>query len=304
MEKLNKIQEEIEQHETITIFRHQFPDMDAIGSQIGLKKALQNIYPEKKIYALGTMSKDDETMDSVDDETIKNSLAIVLDTANKERIDDPRFMLAKSRIRIDHHVPVETLASLEWLEPEASATCELIALFFKAQNLSIPKEAAQYLYEGLVADNIRYTTSNTRPESLLAGAYLIEQGANVQKANDKNFGISLRDFRYETEVRNNALYQEGVLYAIMNIESYEEEGLTFSQAKEKVYALSGVNEVKAWALFTEKEPNAFNASLRSRSLDVREIAADFGGGGHTCAAGIKGLDQKQVLQIIDRLKAL
>lgn len=127
------------------------------------------------------MSKDDEAMDSVDDETIKNSLAIVLDTANKERIDDPRFMLAKSRIRIDHHVPVETLASLEWLEPEASATCELIALFFKTQNLSIPKEAAQYLYEGLVADNIRYTTSNTRPESLLAGAYLIEQGADVQK---------------------------------------------------------------------------------------------------------------------------
>lgn len=77
MEKLNKIQEEIKQHETITIFRHQFPDMDAIGSQIGLKKALQSIYPEKKIYALGTMSKDDETMDSVDDETIKNSLAIV-----------------------------------------------------------------------------------------------------------------------------------------------------------------------------------------------------------------------------------
>lgn len=48
MEKLNKIRQAIENADTICIFRHQFPDQDAFGSQFGLKYALQSLYSEKR----------------------------------------------------------------------------------------------------------------------------------------------------------------------------------------------------------------------------------------------------------------
>ena len=43
----------IEQHSTIVLFRHVFPDMDALGSQLGFSLWLKNRYPQKQIYCLG-----------------------------------------------------------------------------------------------------------------------------------------------------------------------------------------------------------------------------------------------------------
>ena len=304
METINKIAEAIEQADTICIFRHQFPDQDAIGSQMGLKTALQSLYPKKKVLALGTMSVDGIVMDTADDATIQNALAIVLDTANQARIDDDRALRAAQVIRIDHHVPVETMGQTEWIDQDASATCELVAFYFQARHQTIPANAAQYLYEGLIADNIRFTTSNTRPESFEAGRYLVEQGADVQRANEHNFAITLPEFYYENRVRERARFEKGALTSILSIEDYERCHLTFAQAKDKVYALSNIEEVKVWALFTEKTPGIYNASLRAKTLDIRQIATRFGGGGHACASGIKDLRLEQVEEIIHQLVAL
>lgn len=300
METLNKIRQAIEQADTICIFRHLYPDHDALGSQIGIQHALQALYPDKHIYILGT-STPDEKMDEVTDEIVKNSLAIILDTANRERIDDQRALLAKKIIRIDHHVPVETIGQIEWIDDKASATCELLALYFEYMKQQIPTDAAQKLYEGLIADNIRFTTSNVRPQSFEAARYLVSQGTDVQLANENNYAITLKDFYYENEVRNKAVYKDHTLSAILSIEDYEKHGMKFSEAKEKVYVLSNIEEVKVWALFTEKESNVYNASLRSKTLDIRQIATKYHGGGHQCASGIKDLSLQQVHEIIEQL---
>lgn len=75
--------------------------MDAIGSQFGLKDYLESAYPDKKIYCLGSncpvSQRNNVEMDEVDDETIRSSLAIVLDTSNAARIDDERYQYAKNR---------------------------------------------------------------------------------------------------------------------------------------------------------------------------------------------------------------
>ena len=48
--------EEIRQASVITLFRHENPDCDAVGSQLGLKTWLEENFPEKKVYALGNES--------------------------------------------------------------------------------------------------------------------------------------------------------------------------------------------------------------------------------------------------------
>lgn len=301
----NKILKEIEQANVITIFRHQFPDMDALGSQLGLAQWIKDTYPNKQVYCLGNVSENAKVIDKMDeasDEIIASSLSIILDTANGARVDDQRYTFAKSSVRIDHHVQVETLCDIEWIDEKASATCELLALFFQGNDIQISSKAAQYLYCGLVADNIRFTTSNTRMESFQAAQYLVSCGVDLVACEQLNFSSSLQDFRYETCVRNKSKVYEKALCSIMEIEDYTSCGLNFSSAKEKVYALSGIDEIKVWAMFTRMEDGIhYSASLRSRNTNVRDIAQTFGGGGHICACGIKNLTIDQVNEIISQL---
>lgn len=302
----NDIFEAIKDFNTITIFRHVFADMDAIGSQFGLKYYLKNKYPNKAIYCLGSdcpvSQRNNVHMDIVDDSVIESSLAIVLDTSNAARIDDERYKLAKKSIRVDHHVQVETICDTEWIDDKASATCELLALYLKDQNASIPEESALMLYLGLTADNIRFTTNNVRPATFDAAKYLFEQGVDVTKVEQLNFSKSMSDYKYETVVRNHTTLHNKFFYSILECEDYENLGLSFTDAKDKVYCLAGIENVEIWALFTRMEDRIhYSASLRSRNIPIRDVAADFGGGGHECASGIKNLTRDQVEQIIEIL---
>ena len=73
-EELRKL---IEQHDSIVIFGHPYPDGDCYGSQIGLRDVLRLNYPNKKVYAVGSGLRRYfdfiSRMDVVDDEVIKNS---------------------------------------------------------------------------------------------------------------------------------------------------------------------------------------------------------------------------------------
>lgn len=303
----NKIIQEIEKSNIITIFRHQFPDMDAIGSQFGLATWIKEAYPEKQVYCLGgltpSLEKLIENMDEATDETIASSLAIILDTATSNRVDDERFKLAKRCIRIDHHVPVETIGDVEYIDAKSTATCEMIPLLFMENGIQISSKAAEYLYYGLIADNIRFSISNVRPETFEAAKYLVSCGVDVVKANQVNFSTSINDFKYETAVRNKAIIRSNSMTSIMEIADYQACDQTFVTAKEKVYALGGVEGIRCWALFTRMEDGIhYSASLRSNTLNIRDIAASFGGGGHVCASGIKNLTFEQVEQIIQLLE--
>lgn len=302
----NKIIESIQRFDTITIFRHQMADMDAIGSSMGLKFWLEDQFPSKKIYCLGANNHICERfgfiMDEVEEDVIKDSLAIVLDTSNAQRVDDQRYELASESIRIDHHVIVESFCDIEWIDEKASATCELLSLLFKYNNIRLNKKAAQLLYNGLIADSVHFSISTVRKETFEAAMYLIEQGVDVVEAEQDNYAISMNDFMYETKIRENTKHEKNCLYAIMDKQDYETLDMTFALAKEKVYVMSGIHSIEVWALFTQMDDGIhYSASLRSKKISIREIAQEFGGGGHLCASGIKYLTLEQVHQIIDKL---
>ncbi|MDY3034708.1 MAG: bifunctional oligoribonuclease/PAP phosphatase NrnA [Absicoccus sp.] len=304
---INKIIDTIASYDKIALFRHEYPDMDAIGSQLGLKAILQAQYPNKDVRALGGMSEAAsyfvDEMDHVSDDWLDGALAIILDTSNAARVDDQRYTLATTSIRIDHHVPIEHFCELEYIDEKATATCELLALGLNALDIRIPKMAAQMLYSGLIADSIRFTIGTVRPETMQAAGYLIGQGVDVIQCEEDNFATNYPNYVYETKVREKAMRKGDALVAIMEPEDYAP--MTFSQAKEKVYVLAGIREISCWGLFTRMEDGIhYAASLRSKRKDVRQIAMAYHGGGHICAAGIKNLEREQVDAIIDQLKKL
>ena len=90
MVEKNEIIKEIEANDSIIILRHMRPDGDCIGSTFGLREVLRKSFPNKKIYSVGDgvpeylafLGEEDE----VSEETFKESLVIVVDTATSKRV--------------------------------------------------------------------------------------------------------------------------------------------------------------------------------------------------------------------------
>lgn len=303
----------IKQYDIITLFRHQAADCDALGSQFGLKQWIQETYPEKQVYALGeslgSHGKDFPAIDVVDDDIIKQSLAVILDTANAIRIDDARWQTAAYKIKIDHHIFVEQYADWEWIVDTKGATCEILADLFQKRGEKLSKQCAEYLYSGLISDTVQFSIAATTPDMLRTAAYLVEQGVDVAKVNAMNFAKDIRDFQLENHIRSHFQLQgEHVAYCILSKADYEAFHLTFNEAKEKVYALGGVNEFYTWALFVENGADEhgnplYNGSLRSRNLFINDIATRFGGGGHRRACGVKHLSRNDIDAILQAMEA-
>lgn len=297
---------EVKDFDVITIFRHQIADQDALGSQFGLKTFLEKNLPDKKVYALGdsvgSMAHLFPPIDHVDDEVIKHSIAVILDTADSGRIDDQRFSMAKKRIKIDHHIVVEEYAEEAFVDTSASATCEILASLFQKHRGYVCPQCAKYLYYGLVADSLQFTTTNTTSHTLLAAAFLVDCGVNVSEIKQQTSGMDLNEYLYIREIKNHMETKGNVVYAIMREEDYQKYGLTYNQAKEKVFALANINEFEIWCLFTEDKSygeQMFNGSLRSKQVAINDIANKYHGGGHRNACGVKELSLNDIASLID-----
>ena len=107
----------IQEYNTIIIHRHNKPDGDAMGSQIGLKHILKENFPKKQIYMVGDDPRffsfmEDSVMDEVPDSVYDGALAFILDCGSSSLISDNRYSLAKKTVRFDHHLFCETIADV------------------------------------------------------------------------------------------------------------------------------------------------------------------------------------------------
>ncbi len=297
--KVQAFFEAVEQADSIVVFRHVSPDPDAAGSQLGLCEWIRQEYPDKKVYAAGV----GEQMDEVTDEIIQNSLAIITDTANGPRVDGP-YTLAGQVARIDHHVKVEDFGALDLVDEKAAAACEIEALMLKSAHKTIGAKAAQHMMRGLMADTQRFTIPTVRPQTFEAAAWLMEQGASSSEAAKSLYNQPYVVFQYAAKVRSKAVRRGDFLFALLNQSDYLELGLSFEEAKNQVNALNSIAGMQIWALFTEDLDHTYSGSLRSAQISVRDLAEQFGGGGHECACGIKKLTAATLPKLIDALDQL
>ncbi|MBP3702000.1 MAG: DHH family phosphoesterase, partial [Lachnospiraceae bacterium] len=150
-----KILEEIRQASRIIIHRHNNPDGDALGSQIGLKHIIRENFPDKEVYMVGDAAgryafMEDSQMDQIPDACYEGALAIVLDTSARALISDERYPLAARTARIDHHIFCEEIAQVEVIDNSYESCCGLIAQFAMEGGLRLTPLAAKSLYTGMV----------------------------------------------------------------------------------------------------------------------------------------------------------
>ena len=300
---LNKIQE----YDRIFIFRHVRNDGDCVGATKGLKRILEISFPEKEIYLidadtsayLAFMGPEDE---EVADELYESGLGIVLDTASEARISNKKYKLCKELIKIDHHIPLESYGNLQWVEEERSSACELVVVFYDTFKdvLKIDKEAAGYLYTGMVTDTGRFKYSGVNGDTMRAAAVLLDVGVDTDTLFARLYLEAFEYLKFKAHIYNRMqITENGVAYIYIDKAMQEEFNLTLEQASACVGTLDSIRGCIAWAAFIENgdAEGSVRVRLRSRFVHINPIAEKYRGGGHACASGatVYGQDEVQAL---------
>jgi len=309
--RIKEIYKLIKKYETITIFGHINPDGDCFGSSLGLRTILRDNFPNKKIFSIGSdlpqFEKRLGKCDKIDDQIIKNSLAIIVDCSEIDRVSDKRVSTAKQIIKIDHHIESTPFYGVKWVDEDSIATCQMIADFSFTNKLKVSKLASEFLYLGICTDSgrFRYPPTNSKTHRIIAK--LLDLGAETK---------SLFNILYLSEepiVKYQALLvsrfkrtEHDVIYCCADFEDYNQFGLTFDQISKNVNVIGSIRGCPAWVLFTRSNENFIRVEFRSTKIDVQSIAKKYGGGGHLHAAEARLNDQKDftlAMQIVADLDA-
>lgn len=304
---LNKIKE----YNKIIIFRHFRPDGDAVGSTKGLQRILKLTYPEKTVLLINNDYADYLTFlggedAQISDEEYTDALGIVCDTATAKRVSNQKFSLCKEVIKLDHHIPIETYGDYQWVEEERSSTCEMIAHFYDtfSDELKIDTEAATYIYAGMVTDSGRFRFRDVSSETLRLAGVMLKQNIDTDVLFANLYLKDFEEFKFESHAHKKMkITDNGVAYLFVTKKMQKKLGITKEQASASVSFMDSIKGSLIWIAFIEGEKE-IRVRLRSRFVQISDLAEQYRGGGHACAAGATVMSKAEMKELIAKADTL
>ncbi|XIF20151.1 MAG: bifunctional oligoribonuclease/PAP phosphatase NrnA [Acetilactobacillus jinshanensis] len=304
-----KIIKAIQNHSTVILHRHTDPDPDAYGSQMGLAEIIKHSFPAKHVYCVG---QDDAGLswlgktDKIDDDTFKNALVIVTDTANRPRIDDQRYKDGGMLIKIDHHPNVDPYGDLAWVKPEASSASEMIYDVYTKSNgiLKMDDKAASLLYAGIIGDTGRFMFPGITSHTFSVVAQLAKYDFSMSQINQNESVISLPVERLYGDLQEHMpVFDNGTAYYVVTQKMMKQYHVSDNDFISKNLP-GNVKGIVAWAVFIEQGDGSYKVSLRSHQPAIDHLAAKYNGGGHPLASGAKIDNADQIKSVVKDLKQL
>lgn len=304
--------EEIRRADTIIIHRHNNPDGDAIGSQVGMMHLLLDNFPDKKVRIVGEETRffdflAFQGMDNVEDAEYEEALAIILDTSAVQLISDDRYRLARRTVRIDHHLFISQIADVEVIDPSYESCAGLVAEFAIECGLTISSKAATALYTGIVTDSGRFRYDATSSGTFRRVSVLMEHDIDINYVYQRLYLTSINTVRLKAKFMLKIRFTGNkVAYYYTTKEELEELGITaHSAVRGYVNTMTDLEGVGIWVAFAEKpDTGEVQCELRSSEININPIAVKYGGGGHAKASGATVPDKDTamaMLQDLDRL---
>ena len=311
---MEAILNKIKFYDRIMLFRHVRNDGDCVGATKGLKRIIQLTWPEKEVYLIDRdtakylefMGPEDE---EVPDEIYKSALGIVLDTASEARISNKKYTLCKEIIKIDHHIPLESYGTLQWVEEERSSCCEMVVHFYDTfrDQLKIDSQAATHLYTGMVTDSGRFKYSGVTGDTLRVAAVLLDVGVDTDTLFARLYLEAYEYLKFKAHIYERMqITPNGVAYIYIDRAMQEEFGLSLEQASACIGNLDSIRGCISWIAFIESgdEQNTIRVRLRSRFVHINGIAEKYRGGGHACASGATVYTREEVDALLADTDAL
>jgi phosphoesterase RecJ-like protein len=296
---IDRILEVIRENKTFCIVGHLRPDGDCAGSQLGLTLALQNegkkvvcwnedFLPQKYKFlnpdGLFQKPKSGGKFDCV----------IATDCASFERLGKAGKCIAHRKvfINIDHHESNTRYGDVNWVSPREPSTGELIFRLLKIARWPITKPIADCLFTAVSTDTGSFQYSTTRPGTFHTGAELVTRGANLAKICDEvyqSYPLSRMQLLKHVYSKFRLTANDRIAWFWLKQADFTRTGAESADTEGLIDHIRAIEPVVVACVFEEMEPGLTRISLRSKSdrVNVNEIAAQFGGGGHPAAAGAR-----------------
>ena len=316
------LRELIQESDQVLIMGHKQPDMDAVGAAVGVLKAVKLCGKQGYVVIEGVNKAISRLMKELEQHEdiykwfiapehaveIMNSrtLVVVVDTHKRSMVPEPKLLERAERIVVvDHHRRGEEFideATLVFIEPYASSTCELVAelLQYIQERVSMEPIEATALLAGIAVDTKSFSL-RTGARTFEAASFLRRHGADASVVH-RLLKEDLQSFVAKAEIIKNAeiLYDHVAIAVARPDRTYSQ--LTIAQTADTLLNIDGV---LASFVLCKRPDGKVGISARSLgSINVQVIMEKLGGGGQfsNAAAQWEGTleeaerELKQILQ--------
>ena len=306
----------------LIITAHETPDGDAIGSECATLRVLRGMGKSARILNADPtprkfrfLDPDGQVQVLVSAEQLPPDIAeyalLVLDTNDVHNIGLVESIVLP-RVRehyiIDHHEQEEDLLAGNFVQKSASSTAEILYQIFREMGVEIDFLTAQALFAGIVYDTGSFIYPKTTALTFDIARDLVDRGvqpntvyANVYESNS----ISALVLQSKVLATLELEYGNGVAILTMGAEMIRQSGAFYEEADQLINIPLKSEEIRVSIFFKENLEGLVRCSMRSKGpINVAEIAASFGGGGHRTAAGFKCADTISATRsvILERLR--
>lgn len=289
------VQAALERHRRCLISTHASPEGDALGSALALAHALRGMGKEALVINRDPVPRlldflpAEGLFRQVERPAEGYELLVVVDCGDLERTALFKEQRPPLIINIDHHVTNKRFGQINWVEPDAAATGEMIAVLLGDMHIAMTKEIAVCLYTALMTETGSFKYSNTTPAVFRLAADLADRGVRpawvAQKIYERNTVNRLKLLGALLE-RMELSADRTVAWVTIPAELFARTGTTAEDTEDFVNFPRSLTETEVAILMRDAEPGRVKISFRaSGDVDVSAIASQFGGGGHRKAAG-------------------
>jgi phosphoesterase RecJ-like protein len=277
---------------------HRRPDGDSLGSELAVAELAGELGTQTLVMnhdpAPPTL-RDLPGVDSVmvsdslpDDFADSYDLVVMLECPTIDRAGFDGLDL-KPVLNIDHHPANPCYGAVNFLDEQAPAVGEMVWRMYRAAGVTPSPDAATNAYVALSTDTGDFRYSNATGRAFLAAAEMVESGARPDAVAQWIHGRkNVASVRLLGEALQTLEFSAGGMVASLQVDeaAFRRAGAQPEDTEEIINHPRSIDGVKAVAFFKKWEPEVVRVSLRSKGeVDVRVIAARFGGGGHHNASG-------------------
>ena len=291
-DNLERVLEWLGPRDDFAIASHADPDGDSLGSSLALALALEQVGKRSTVVIGQSMPRryrwlpDSGRVVSAEHVPIDARASILVECSEFER-SGVTGLDTLAALNIDHHAKNSLYGEVNWIDTGAAATGMMIHELALALGAEVTPEMATLLYVTVLTDTGSFQHSNTDAAALRFAGDMVAAGANAATISERVYsgypaarirllGESLSSLTFAADGR--------IAYMYLPFAAFERQGTRDTEAF--VNQAQGIRGVKVSLLFKEVEPGVLRISLRSDgSVDVAEIAAAHGGGGHPRASG-------------------
>jgi bifunctional oligoribonuclease and PAP phosphatase NrnA len=308
---LRDVLQQIEQRDRFVLTSHARPDGDAIGSALACCQVLRAMGKQADVVLHDGVPRIYRALPFADQVLQANRVlgnyeaAIILecDSIHRTRLEglENRFLIS-----IDHHLSGRPFADVNWIDPDAVATGEMVFRLAREAGTPFSPEIATCLYTALMTDTGSFMFQGTNEHTFALARELVLAGADPSHcARSIYFAHSVAKMRLLGEALRNLNTEGNVAWTWVTQKQMEHCDAKEEDCEGLVNYVLSIGEVEVAAFFRELPDERFRVSLRSKGkLDVARVAEDFGGGGHECASGcsVDGPLAQAVRRVLDRIR--